>query len=209
MRQILLFILSVTLLFQAKAQVKEAVWTRADRNFLAQGLRSTKADLLHEVEALSNKQLHFKIDPQQWSVAEVLEHLGVYEELLLWDLTNNQYTEERPDLEAKVKGIDSLMLAYTTDPAKGTAPAIAQPLGRFKNKASLIHFFLKNRDEVLKLVTETQTDFRLHFIFRPPDWGAWHLRDLHQYTLLWIAHTTRHTNQIRRIKADRHFPKIK
>ena len=152
-------------------------------------------------------QFHFKPDSTQWSIAEVIEHIGIYDELLYWDLSNNQYTEERPDLVEKVKGIDSAMMAYDADPNKGQAPFAAQPLGRFQNEAQLLNYFNRFRVEIIKLIQETTVDFRLHFIFRPADWGIWHIRDLHQYTLLWIAHTQRHLNQIKRIKSNAHFPK--
>ena len=132
--------------------------------------------------------------------------MGVYEELLYWDLLNNQYTEERYDLVDSVKGIDSAMNAYATEPSKGQAPFAAQPLGRFKEKDDLLLFFNRYRNEVVTLLQETKTDFRLHFIFRPADWGIWHIRDLHQYTLLWISHTRRHVNQIRTIKTMVKYP---
>jgi len=188
-------------------QVKQPIWTATDRQNLLTALKTSQSDILREVEQLSEKQIHFKPDSSQWSVAEVVEHISVYEELLYWDLLNNQYTDERTDLVDSVKGIDSAMTAYATDPNKGQAPFAVKPLGRFEKKGDIINFFNRYRNEVIKLVQETNADFRLHFIFRPPDWGIWHVRDLHQYTLLWIAHTERHLNQIKRIKANAKFPK--
>lgn len=193
--------------FWGLTQVKQQIWTTIDRQILLTGLKSSQSDILKEVERLNDKQIHFKPDSSQWSIAEVLEHISVYEELLFWDLLNNQYTDERHDLVDSVKGIDSAMTVYATDPNKGQAPFAAQPLGRFQKKEDLINFFNRYRNEVIKLVQETKADFRLHFIFRPPDWGIWHVRDLHQYTLLWIAHSERHLNQIKRIKASPNFPK--
>ena len=208
MKQILLLTIACSLIFlHGTAQTKKQVWSSADRTFLVEGLKSSQANLLKETKDLSEQQLHFKPDSTQWSIAEVLEHVGVYEELLNWDLINNQYTEERPDLVVKVKGVDSAMSAYATDPQKGQAPHLAQPLGRFQYKNQLLQYFNRFRGEVIKLIEETKADFRLHFVFRPEDWGIWHIRDLHQYTLLWIAHTERHLNQIKRIKSHPQFPK--
>jgi len=164
---------------------------------------------MKEVEGFNEEQIHFKPDISQWSIAEVIEHIAVYEELLYWDLLNNQYTNERPDLIDTVKGVDSTMIAYAIDPNKGQAPFAVQPLGRFQKKADLLNFFNRYRNEIIKLIEETKVDFRLHFIFRPVDWGVWHIRDLHQYTLLWIAHTDRHLNQIKRIETNPNFPKHK
>lgn len=182
------------------------LWSENDRQFLLDRLHSTQNELSKEVENLSHEQFAFKPDSNKWSIAEVMEHLGVYEELLYWDLLNNQYTDERPDLVDSVRGIDSIMIAYASDPNKGVAAFIVQPMGRFKSKKELLHYFNHFREAVIKLVQATPADFRLHFVFRPPDWGVWHIRDLHQYTLVWIAHTTRHTNQIRAIKRNADFP---
>ena len=208
MKKFILLLGTISLtFFTGIAQTEKQVWSSTDRNLLVEGLKSSQANLLKETKDLSEQQLHFKPDSTQWSIAEVLEHVGVYEELLNWDLVNNQYTEERPELVVKVKGVDSAMSAYATDPQKGQAPHIAQPQGRFQNKKQLLNYFNGFRGEVIKLIQETTVDFRLHFVFRPADWGIWHIRDLHQYTLLWIAHTERHLNQIKRIKTHPQFPK--
>jgi DinB superfamily len=206
MKSLLLFGLSI-LPVLILAQNPSRIWSNADQQYLINGLKDTQSSILHAVEGLSEKQMQFKSDSSQWSIAEVVEHIGVYEELLYWDLLNNQYTEERPDLVEKVKGIDTIMIAYATDPNKGVAPFAAQPIGRFQTKQELLGFFNRFRNAVVELIQETSADFRLHFVFRPPDWGVWHVRDLHQYTLVWIAHTERHLGQIERIKVHQNFPK--
>ncbi len=204
----MLLVLSFCVSFSnAIAQSSSRLWTENDRKVLLLGLDTTQKNLIREVENLTDQQLHFKPDSSQWSIAEVIEHLGIYEELLYWDLLNNQFTPEMPELAAKVKGVDSIMIAYKNDPVKMKAPFVAQPLGRFQHKQELLQFFTRFRDAVISLVKETPSDFRLHFIFRSEDAGVWHIRDLQQYTLLWIAHTDRHTNQVKRVKASSKFPK--
>ncbi|GAB3926206.1 DinB family protein [Larkinella terrae] len=191
----------------AFAQTKHPLWTEKERQFLVEGLQSSQTDLLNELTGLTPKQIHFKPDSTKWSIAEVAEHLSIYDELLYWDLLNNQYTPEMPEWVKKVKGVDSVMLAYTNDPIKLKAPFVAQPLGRFEKNEDLQVYFNRFRNEVINLVKETKVDFRLHFIFRSEDAGVWRVRDLHQYTLLWIAHTQRHTNQIKSLKAAANYPK--
>jgi hypothetical protein len=188
-------------------QGKNQIWTSTERQHLITGLKTSQSDILKELEKLSDKQIHFKADSSKWSIAEIIEHISVYEELLYWDLSNNQYTDERHDLVDTVKGIDSAMTAYATDPNKGQASFVVQPVGRFQKKEDLTNYFNRYRNEVIKLIHETKADFRLHFVFRPADWGIWRVRDLHQYTLLWIAHTERHLNQIKKVKANPNYPK--
>ena len=207
MKTVLLFTIWCFSFLFGKAQTKKSIWTETEKKFLLLALDTTRTGLLTEVQGLNEAQMHFKPDSNQWSVAEVLEHLGVWEEILFWDLFSNQNTPERPDLVAQVKPNDSIMLAYATDPAKGQSPIVALPLGRFNNRQELVKYFNFFRDEVIKLVRSTSSDFRLHFIYRPKDWGIWSLRDLHQYTVVYISHTTRHANQIRRVKANPLFPK--
>jgi hypothetical protein len=173
---------------------------------LMNGLQSSQDNLLNEVNGLTKQQIRFKSDSASWSIAEIVEHLAVYDELLYWDLLNKQYSPEMPEWVDKVKGLDSIMIAYTDDPAKLKAPFIAQPLGRFEHEKDLIGYFNRYRNELIKLIGETKTDFRLHFVFRSKDAGVWRVRDLHQYTLLWIAHTQRHINQMKRVKAHHNFP---
>jgi DinB superfamily len=207
MKQLLISFFILTLPLWGLTQEKQQLWTVSDRQNLIIGLKTSQVAILKEVEQLSDQQINFKPDSSKWSIAEVIEHVGIYEELLYWDLLNNQYTPERPDLVDSVKGIDAAMTAYATDPNKGQASFAVQPMGRFQKKIDLLNYFNRYRIEVIKLVQETNTDFRLHFIFRPADWGIWHIRDLHQYTLLWVAHTERHLNQIKSVKAHVNFPK--
>ena len=206
MKQVL-FIFSLLLSGISLAQNKSSIWTDSERQILIEGLQSSQNKLLGATDGLTKEQIRFKPDSASWSIAEIVEHLAIYDELMYWDLLNQQYAPEMPEWAEKVKGLDSLMVSYTEDPAKLKAPFIAQPLGRFENEKALMLYFNRFRNELIKLVKETKTDFRLHFVFRSKDAGVWRVRDLHQYTLLWIAHTQRHTKQIERVKAYRNYPK--
>jgi hypothetical protein len=182
-------------------------WTDEQRKFLVDQLENSQRELLTQVQNLSEAQLYFRADTTQWSVAQVLEHLAVQEEHLHWDLLYNQYTPEQPKLARKGRREDREFLAYATDAAKGEAPWLALPLGRFQSRDELLAYFSRFRNQVIRHVTETPTDFRVHFIYRPKEAGIWHRVDLHQYTLGFVAHTQRHTSQIRQIKADPRFPR--
>jgi uncharacterized damage-inducible protein DinB len=188
--------------------LSQRFWTEADRKLLLDGLMKTKADLLSEIKDLDEYQMAFKPDSTSWSIAEVIEHLALYEEHLYWDLLYQQYTPERQDLVAQVSGNDEKLLSYATDPGKGSAPWLAEPMGRFETKPRLVHYFTKFRDEVISLIKGTTSDLRLHFVYRQPSNSIWDVRDLHQYTLVWIAHTTRHINQIKRIRNTENFPEL-
>jgi hypothetical protein len=199
-------LIGIILLLGINTVFGQKLWSEQERVFLLEGLRKTKTELHKEVEGLNSEQMFFKPDTNSWSIAEVIEHLGVYEEYLYWDLFYGQYTPERADLVEKVKGNDEKFLEYATDKSKGSSPWIALPIGRFETKEELMNFFNRFRDEVIGYVEKTDCDFRLHFTYRAPGSGIWTERDLHQHTLIWIAHTERHTNQIRKIKEESNFP---
>jgi uncharacterized damage-inducible protein DinB len=199
----MLLLLHLAVFAQSKAG---RFWTEDQRRYLQEQLESSKQELLREVEKLSEKQLHFKPDTAKWSVAQVVEHLAVQEEHLYWDLLYNQYTPEQPEIASKGRKDDKEFLAYATDATKGEAPWLALPLGRFGTKTELLAYFNRFRNQVIEYVKQTPTDFRLHFIYRAIEAGIWHQVDLHQYTLGFVAHTQRHTNQIRKIKAQLNFP---
>ena len=202
-----LFLLSIGLLPILLAQQENTrLWTEQDRQFLLEGLQSTQLELMKEVEDLNAQQIAFKPDSNRWSIAEVLEHLGTFEAILHWDIFCNQFTPEQSGFTSNSTVKDSIMLAYATDTTKGKAPPVAVPQGRFTGLRELINYFDYQRAEVIKLVEHSTADFRKHYIYRPTEWGDWAVRDLHQYIIVYITHTTRHTNQIRRIKSDPGFP---
>lgn len=206
-KNITLFLLTIVFLPFLFAQKENTrLWTEEERQFLLDGLKSTQVDLIKEVESLNEVQLAFKPDSSKWSISQVLEHLGTFEEILHWDVYCNQYTPEQSGFTSNVAAKDSIMLAYATDTTRGKSPPVAVPLGRFTELAELKKYFSYHRLEVIKLVENSTADFRKHYIYRPSDWGEWAVRDLHQYIIVYITHTTRHTNQIKRIKSDKNFP---
>lgn len=99
----------IPLLFAQTESVR--LWTEKDRQFLLEGLKSTQIELMQEVNGLNDVQINFKPDSISWSIAEVLEHLGTFEEILHWDIFCNQYTPEQSGFTNNVFGKDSIMLA--------------------------------------------------------------------------------------------------
>ena len=75
-------LLFASLSFLDAQNVSTKFWTEEDRNELLVGLHSTQLELMKEVEGLNKTQITFKPDSSKWSIAEVLEHLGTFEELL-------------------------------------------------------------------------------------------------------------------------------
>lgn len=185
----------------------QTYWTEQDRHYLIKYLEDSKTALLLELEGLTDEQATFRPDSTSWSINEVLEHLGAYEEHLFWDLYYQQFFPERPDLRNMVRANDEDLMDYANDPNKGKASWMVEPIGRFETTQELSRYFLCFRNNVIAYLKRTKSDLRTHFIYRDEDRDLWAFRDLHQHTLLWGAHTLRHTKQIQRIKDHPDFPK--
>ena len=151
------------ILFAQKESTR--LWVDQERQFLLEGLKTTQIELMKEIENLNAVQIAFKPDSNKWSIAEVLEHLGTFEEILHWDLFCNQYTPEEAGYTSNLTVKDSLMLSYSTDTTKGKSPPAAVPLGRFKGLIELKKYFNDNRLSVKALIQQIQyfLTFLRHF----------------------------------------------
>ncbi len=203
------FVLLFCSIHSIESAWSQKLWTEEDRAFDLSGLKTSQAELIDEIKDLSPSQIQFKTDSTQWSIAQIIEHLGIQEEFFYHEIWVNQFAPELPEyyLQTNNHTKDSLMLAYATDPAKSNAPWMIEPIGRFEKKEDLIVYFNRFRDEMIHFVTDTQVDMKKHVTFRPREWGIYHLRNLHQILMIDFSHTRRHISQIKRIKSSPQFPK--
>jgi len=198
---------------QSTLAIKDKLWTESERQLLIEGLKRTENDLIHEVENLNEDQWNFHESPERWSIREIVEHLEIQDEMYYRELYIISKTPILPEYVDLVKGNDSKILEYATDPTPGNSGWLLAPIGRFCDKPSSIKAFERIRGEVIKFVEESNQDFRLHFTFRKypedgslSDPGLWDIRDLHQLLLTTIAHTDRHIGQIRKVKDHPDYP---
>lgn len=189
----------------AQKSLKKA-WTENERQILIDGLTRTRNALLDEVSGLNDLQWRFKESPDRWSIAEVVEHLGLQEDMYFREIYLISQQSPMPDLMDRVKGKEDRILAYAKDPEKGKAAWYLEPLGRWPDKETSIAQFKRSRGKILEFVESTDKDLRAHFTLRDYDDELWSIRDLHQLLLTTISHTDRHIRQIRRIKKHQDFP---
>ena len=190
------------------------IWTESERRFLLVELDRTTAEVLKETEDLGEEQWHFHEDNFRWSIAAIIEHLTVQNELDYRELTSLANAPAMPQYLMAAAGQDQLFRAYATDPEKAQAKWFLQPIGRFGHKRQAVDAFLRARDGLRDFVEATEVDLRLHFTFRNkagekpmPELKPGDVRDLHQLVLYGIAHTDRHLRQIRNIKKHSRYPK--
>jgi uncharacterized damage-inducible protein DinB len=163
-------------------------------------IEKTNQGLLDAVRGLSAAQWNFKPAPDRWSVAEVLEHIALIEDVVIGIL--QKLPEAAPAPEGRdVARIDAEIFAKLADRTeKAKAPPVALPSGRWTPDAALAHFGETNRK--IRTVLETTHDLRSHVINHPL-FGPW---DGYQWIIGVTGHTDRHTRQILEVKADPGFP---
>lgn len=212
---ILMFQLNCTYHKDANLNVSESrIWTEEERTYLLKELNRTSKELADEIESLNPEQWHFHETPNRWSIAEIVEHLTLQNELHFRELSVNAQAPQMPQYIQVVKDWDSYFINYATDTLKGKARWFLEPVGRFCTKENAIEAFNRARSNLTKYVAETAVDFRMQFTFRAmvaldtlANAKPGQVRDLHQLILTGIAHTDRHLGQIRKIKEHVEYPK--
>ncbi|MBV8255453.1 MAG: DinB family protein [Chitinophaga sp.] len=176
---------------------------RDDKTLLLTLLTDTKANLLKEVQGLSDEQLKFKPAPDRWSVIEVVEHINRAETGMF---AGEQAMMKEPadsSKRAMIKVTDQMIVSGVEDRSKKfKAPEQFVPKDD-QSPQQTIQNFITKRDEVIAYVTNTNDDMRNHVTDKTPMGPI----DAYQLLLLDAAHTNRHTQQIVEVKNSPNFPK--
>lgn len=176
--------------------------TKADRDKLVDHLKKTEAAFLKSIDGVSDAQWTWKSAPDRWSVAETAEHITKAEDMLRGMVEGMMKTPAAPDLLAKTKGKEEVILKNIPDRSKkATAPEPLVPKGSFASKAALIEAFKAARAKTLAIAGGT-TDLRAYAQPGLPVGDV----DAYQFVLFLSAHTERHTKQIDEVKATAGYP---
>jgi hypothetical protein len=174
-----------------------APMTGVERQRLVAHMEMTAKWLADEVSGLTNAQIAFQPERDEWSIAQVLEHLVVVAPIY-WK--NLQDALSRPPRGGTAM-TDADVLWYGID---RTRPDVAirseLPPGQLRDVRSALTEYRKHHDRLLQYVRTTQDDLRAHIVDRQQCDG-------YQWALLISTHEQRHILQIREIKAHPGFPK--
>jgi len=182
------------------AQASQPI-TEAEREKAIRYLTETKENVESAVRGLSDAQLKFKAGPDRWSIAEVVEHLAIAEELMTNTVLPGLPNAPAPAADRNAKQIDDLILAKVPDRTeKFKAPEAIVPTGRWSPEQALQHFSTSRKQtiEAVKSTSGLRDHVAPHPALGPLDGYQWALGD--------AAHTERHTKQILEVKADPNFP---
>jgi len=183
----------------------QKTWSKADRNFLLDNLESSLKAVFEEVDSLSETQWNWKPNDSTWSVAEVIEHLIVHDELFYREARVLTGIPEMTPQEAALFSEDSIISSYReiTPQNIGRSPSYMEPLGRWCSKEDALSAYSRIRTALVDFVKTTDKDLRK--IYTSSGRGPTTYRDLHQLLLISVAHTQRHLKQIKKIKSEEGF----
>lgn len=179
----------------------QKIWTEADRNYTVDNLKRTRDELIRETENLSDAQWHFHESSDRWSIAEVVEHLALWEIIWAREISMGSRSTPRPDLIA-TSSPDSYYHDFIMENKAHVSPDFSRPTGFIQGKNNLI-FFTRLRNQAIGFADTTQADMRVQFELTATKYP----RNMHQVYIYQWGHVDRHMRQIRKIKAHPNYPK--
>jgi hypothetical protein len=177
---------------------------RADeREFVVGELVASEARLLEVTSGLTAAQGTFRTGPERWSIAEVVEHLVVWESFMLGAVRGALEGPAEPEKQAAVAGKYPLVLGLAGSRDKPLkAREAAQPTGRWSDFGEMLGEFRTRRAQTIEFAESMQADLRSHF-FAHVAFGD---LDCYQWLVAMGQHTLRHCAQIEEIMRDGEFP---
>jgi hypothetical protein len=167
-----------------------------DRQFVLDELAASETRLLGTVAGLNSAQWEFREGAGRWSIAEIVEHLAVFEDFLLGVIQRAMADAPRA---GSVAAKDDLVLGLPDSREhKFRAREATSPTGRWTEPAQIVAEFRKARAQTAEFVASAEGDFRSHF-FAHLAFGD---LDCYQWLMLIGRHTDRHVRQIEDVKLN-------
>jgi hypothetical protein len=209
MKRIAILCLGLSIALTGLAQTSSnptvtSVWTEADRQYLSTNLNRSLNELISETQNLTTEQWNFKETPDRWSIAEIVEHIGIWELLMQREISQALAQGPKPELTKDARP-DSIGYVFIMEEKKHitneyTQPfTFAQPIGAMGGPAA-IKWVTKMRTESIELVNTTDKDLRLHSQMK-------NRGTVHQVYITTFGHMDRHLRQIRKVKMHAKYPK--
>jgi len=166
----------------------------------SQYLTETRDALVDSAAGLSPSQWDFKPAPDRWSIAEIIEHVVLIENRV-HAIVGKMDDAPLSDPDSNLARTDDFIVNEV--PKRSTkfqAPEFVSPTHRWTGPEALAHF-VESRVKTIQLLATAV--LRGHVVPHPI-FGPW---DGYQWLVAAAAHSARHTEQIREVKADAKFPR--
>jgi hypothetical protein len=188
----------------AAEQKLSAAEIEQGRSYLEQTLNL----VVGATKGLSGTQWDFRPSPEQWSLAQTLEHIVVVQEVIIGRV-RDQLPSAPPPLERDTQEVDAIVVYHFAGRLmKFKGPDVVMPTGRWTPNETLDRF-LEN-SATLNQLLESTPDLRAHGLDSPPlkavTQGKHQVMDGYQWILAAGSHTERHVKQMLEVKAHANFP---
>jgi hypothetical protein len=178
------------------ARLSAEPMTAGDRQRLIAHLEMTESWLVSELKGLSADQLKFRMTPESWTIADVVEHLEIAEPQYWQRVLDSM---KQPPNTEKLTATDAGILWYGIDRTNRNKTGEARvPKGKNDAAASLAAV-RKLRATIMDYAKNTQEDPRSRKLLEGN-------MDVYQWVLMISTHSQRHILQIREIKAHAGYP---
>ncbi|EOR95516.1 hypothetical protein ADIARSV_1335 [Arcticibacter svalbardensis MN12-7] len=174
------------------------------KDFLLHYYQQTLDSLQKSVEGLSEAQLQFKAGPDRWSISQCLEHIVLTEKAIFAFASKGMSGTANPERRKEIKATDDVIINGMNDRShKAKADPALTGKGKYNTSADAIKDLQDYRKVILDYINSVPLlDLRNHVSDSPLG-----VIDGFQSFLFIAAHTSRHTLQIKEVKADVNFPK--
>lgn len=167
--------------------------------------------VMRAIQGLTESQWSFKATPERWSIAEIVEHLAMVEEMFLKRVIPRLRARPKRALERDPYEMDEFVLSRVPNPSAkivvdgrpslGEAPPQLMPLGQWTPTQSLERL-IEGRRGIGLFLEKPGIALREHVLDHP----ALGPLDGYQSVLFMAAHTERHALQILGVMLAVDFP---
>ena len=182
-------------------KAQDTLWTQSNKQFLIDNYLRTQTEINAETSNLSVSQWNFKETSGSWSIAEVLEHLNMWQIVTQEHARYMLYNGPRPEL-VKICPSDSANTSFIYEEKKHISPDFTIPTGAIPDQANL-KLFNAYCDRIIANIKNANINFRLYY----RTFTNGYMTNMNQAYIIQFGHVDRHLRQIKRIKSNIKFPK--
>ena len=183
------------------ASSQDTTWTPSSKQNLLDNFVRTQNEINEETRNLTNAQWNFKESKNAWSIAEVLEHLNMWQLITQDHIRFMLYNGRQPDL-VKYSLSDSVATSFIYEEKSHVSPDLTIPTGKIPGNSNL-GLFNSYCIRIIENIKSSEINFRLYY----RKFTDGYMTNMYQAYVIQYGHVDRHLRQIRRIKADLKFPK--
>ena len=197
-----IFLFSVSSISLSKTvSGQDTVWTAKNILALVDNFKRTQNEVNEETKNLTTAQWNYKENDSTWSVAEVVEHMNMWNLIAQEEIRNMLRNGAQPAL-AKLCPSDSANTSFIYEERKHVSPDITIPTGKIPDKANL-NLYNVYAGRIITNIQNASYNFKVYF----KTYTNGYLRNMNQAYMIHYGHIDRHLKQIRKIKNFPRFPK--